>query len=31
MYWQLVRRLQPCLDPDGILAPGGDLLPATED
>jgi hypothetical protein len=26
-YWQLVRRLKRCLDPDGILAPGRYLPP----
>ena len=27
-YWQVVRRLKRCLDPDGILAPGRYLPPA---
>jgi hypothetical protein len=26
-YWQLVRRLKRCLDPDGILAPAGTCRP----
>jgi 4-cresol dehydrogenase (hydroxylating) flavoprotein subunit len=29
-YWQLVRRLKRCLDPDGILAPGRYLPPEAE-
>ncbi len=30
-FWQLVRRLKRCLDPDGILAPGRYLPPTRED
>jgi 4-cresol dehydrogenase (hydroxylating) len=29
-YWQLVRRLKHCLDPDGILAPGRYLPPEAD-
>ena len=29
-YWQLVRRLKRCLDPDGILALGRCLPPEAE-